>query len=149
VIHRSVGDSGRGLLHFIGRNRPRPLNAWVRKHIFPGAYPPTLREMMEILEPWDLAVLDVENLRQHYARTLEHWLGRFEGSKQQVAAMFDERFVRMWRLYLAGSAAAFHTGTMQLFQVVFAGPECKALPWTRAHLYEPLEERPARLQAAD
>jgi len=57
--------------------------------------------------------------------------------------------VRMWRLYLAGSAAAFHTGTMQLFQVVFAGSECKAIPWTRAYMYEPQEERRDRLQAAD
>ena len=149
VIHRTMGDSGRGLLHFIGRNRRRPLNAWVRKHIFPGAYPPTLREVADIFEPWDLAVLDVENLRLHYARTLEHWLERFESSRQQVAAMFDERFVRMWRLYLAGSVAAFHTGTMQLFQVIFAGSECKAIPWTRAHLYEPQRERADRVQAAD
>ncbi|HLX75807.1 MAG TPA: cyclopropane-fatty-acyl-phospholipid synthase family protein [Terriglobales bacterium] len=149
VIHRTVGDSGRGLLHFIGRSRPRPLNAWLRKHIFPGAYPPTLREMMEMFEPWNFTVLDVENLRLHYARTLEHWLERFERSRQQVAALFDDRFVRMWRLYLAGSAAAFHTGTMQLFQVVFAGSECKAIPWTRAYMYEPQEERRDRLQAAD
>jgi cyclopropane-fatty-acyl-phospholipid synthase len=91
----------------------------------------------------------VENLRLHYARTLEHWLERFEGSRQQVAAMFDERFVRMWRLYLAGSAAAFRTGTMQLFQVVFAGAKCQAMPWTRAYLYEPQRESVARLQAAD
>jgi len=149
VIHRTVGDSGRGLLHFIGRSRPRPLNAWLRKHIFPGAYPPTLREMMEMFEPWNFTVLDVENLRLHYARTLEHWLERFERSRQQVAALFDDRFVRMWRLYLAGSAAAFHTGTMQLFQVVFAGSECNAIPWTRAYMYEPQEERRDRLQAAD
>ena len=149
VIHRTVGDSGRGLLHFIGRSRPRPLNAWLRKHIFPGAYPPTLREMMEMFEPWNFTVLDVENLRLHYARTLEHWLERFERSRQQVAALFDDRFVRMWRLYLAGSAAAFHTGTMQLFQVVFAGSECDAIPWTRAYMYEPQEERRDRLQAAD
>ncbi len=149
VIHRTVGDSGRGLLHFIGRSRPRPLNAWLRKHIFPGAYPPTLREMMEMFEPWNFTVLDVENLRLHYARTLEHWLERFERSRQQVAALFDDRFVRMWRLYLAGSAAAFHTGTMQLFQLVFAGSECNAIPWTRAYMYEPQEERRDRLQAAD
>jgi cyclopropane-fatty-acyl-phospholipid synthase len=148
VIHRTVGDSGRGLLHFIGRNRRRPLNAWIRKRIFPGAYPPTLREAAEILEPWDFAVLDVENLRLHYARTLEHWLGRFEASKRQVAVMFDERFVRIWRLYLAGSVAAFHTGTLQLFQVVFAGSQCKAVPWTRAYLYEPQREN-AGLRAAD
>ena len=148
VIHRIIGDSGRGLLHFIGRNRRRPLNAWVRKRIFPGAYPPTLREVADIFEPWDVAVLDVENLRLHYARTLEHWLERFEGSSQQVAAMFDERFVRLWRLYLAGSVAAFRAGTMQLFQVVFAGSQCKAIPWTRAYLYEPQPES-LGLRAAD
>jgi cyclopropane-fatty-acyl-phospholipid synthase len=149
VIHGSIGDSGRGLLHFIGRNRRNPLNAWTRKYIFPGAYPPPLREVAYIFEPWDFAVLDVENLRLHYARTLEHWLRRFEGSARQVAAMFDERFVRMWRLYLAGSAAAFRAGTMQLFQVVFAGQACKAISWTRAYLYEPQPEVMGRVQAAD
>ena len=149
VIHRSTGDEGRGLLHFIGRNRRLPLNAWTRKRIFPGAYPPTLREVADIFEPWDFSVMDVENLRLHYARTLEHWLERFEGSGQQVAAMFDERFVRMWRLYLAGSAAAFRTGTMQLFQVVFAGAKCQTLAGTRAHLYEPQSDRVTGLQAAD
>ncbi|HEV2114560.1 MAG TPA: cyclopropane-fatty-acyl-phospholipid synthase family protein [Terriglobales bacterium] len=148
VIHRTLGDSGRGLLHFIGRNQRRPLNAWIRKRIFPGAYPPTLRESAEVFEPWDFAVLDVENLRLHYARTLEHWLERFEDSRQKVAAMFDERFVRMWRLYLAGSVAAFRTGTLQLFQVVFAGSQCEAFPWTRAYLYEPQREN-AGLRAAD
>jgi cyclopropane-fatty-acyl-phospholipid synthase len=149
VIHRTIGDSGRGLLHFIGRNRRQPLNAWVRKRIFPGAYPPTLRQVADIFEPWDFAVLDVENLRQHYARTLEHWLERFESSRQQVAAMFDERFVRMWRLYLAGSVAAFRAGTMQLFQVVFAGSQCKATPWARAYLYKPQPKSVDRMQAAD
>src|SRR5208282_3355289 len=63
VIHRAIGDSGRGLIHFIGRNRPKPFSAWIRKRIFPGAYAPTLREAMEILEPHDYAVFDVENLR--------------------------------------------------------------------------------------
>ena len=149
AINRVIGEDGRGLLHFIGRNRRRPLNAWIRKRIFPGAYPPTLREVMDIFEPWDVAVLDVENLRLHYARTLEHWLERFERSSQQVAAMFDERFVRMWRLYLAGSASAFRLGTLQLFQVVFAAAKCRAIPWTRAYLYEPQEQDVVRLQAAD
>ena len=149
VIHRTIGDSGRGLLHFIGRNQRRPLNAWVRKRIFPGAYPPSLREVADILEPSDFAVLDVENLRLHYARTLEHWLERFESSRQQVATMFDDRFVRIWRLYLAGSVAAFRAGSMQLFQVVFAGPQCKAIPWTRAYLYQPQPQSAGRMQAAD
>ena len=63
-----------------------------------------------MLEPWDLSVLDVENLRLHYAATLEHWRRRFDAAADEVAAMFDETFVRAWRLYLAGSQAAFTTG---------------------------------------
>ena len=136
VIHSSIGPSGRGLLHFIGRNYPAPLSAWIRRRIFPGAYPPTLREAMEILEPWDFSVCDVENLRLHYAKTLEHWLARFERSSQQLSEMFDARFVRVWRLYLAGSLVAFRVGTMQLFQITFAGAQCRRIPWTRAHLYQ-------------
>ncbi|HXI38957.1 MAG TPA: cyclopropane-fatty-acyl-phospholipid synthase family protein [Bryobacteraceae bacterium] len=136
VIHRSIGSSGRGLLHFIGRNYPVPLSTWIRKRIFPGAYPPALREAMTILEPWDYSVCDVENLRLHYAKTLEHWLARFEGSSEQLTDMFDDRFVRTWRIYLAGSLVAFRVGTMQLFQVTFTGSQYKRIPWTRAYLYQ-------------
>lgn len=135
VIDRSLDADGRGLLHFIGRNRPAEMNAWIEKRIFPGAYPPTLREMLTILEPGELSVLDVENLRQHYALTLRHWLKRFEGARERVSAMYDERFVRAWRLYLAGSVAAFTTGDLQLFQVLFARRDGGDMPWTRAHLY--------------
>lgn len=133
VIDRALGAGGRGLLHFIGRNQPMPLNPWIRKRIFPGAYPPTLREVFEhVLEPYELSVLDVENLRLHYAKTLEHWRRRFESTSDEVRSMFDEPFVRAWRLYLAGSEAAFTTGTMQLFQVVFARGASNVIPWTRA-----------------
>jgi cyclopropane-fatty-acyl-phospholipid synthase len=132
VIDRVLPPNGRGLLHFIGRDRPAPLNAWIRKRIFPGAYPPTLREVFEhIFEPQAFSVRDVENLRLHYAKTLEHWLSRFEDSVRETTAMFDESFTRAWRLYLAGSQAAFATGSMQLFQVVFARGTSNAVPWTR------------------
>jgi cyclopropane-fatty-acyl-phospholipid synthase len=141
VMDRCLLPHGRGLLHTIGRNRPARLNAWVQKHIFPGAHPPTLREMMDIFEPSGFSVLDVENLRLHYARTLEHWLVRFERSAQRVARMFDDAFVRAWRLYLAGSIAAFATGSLQLFQVSFARPRHNDIPWTRAHLYTDQQER--------
>ncbi|MGH9330906.1 MAG: class I SAM-dependent methyltransferase [Vicinamibacterales bacterium] len=122
VIRRVLRrETGRGLLHFIGRDHTRRLNAWIRRRIFPGAYPPTLAEVTSrILEPADLSVLDVENLRPHYARTLAHWRERFEQRADSVAALFDDRFYRAWRLYLAGSEAAFATGWLQLFQIVFA-----------------------------
>jgi cyclopropane-fatty-acyl-phospholipid synthase len=78
VIDRSLSANGRGLLHSIGRNRPMPLDPWTDKRIFPGAYPPSLVEMVGIFEPIGCSILDVENLRLHYARTLTHWLERFE-----------------------------------------------------------------------
>ncbi len=135
IARRCLGSNGRGLIHSIGRNHPARLQPWIEKRIFPGAYPPALSEMSQIFEPWDLSVLDVENLRLHYAQTLRHWLALYEGAREQVRAMFDEKFVRMWRLYLAGSVAAFSTGTLQLFQVVFATADNNDIPWTRAHLY--------------
>jgi cyclopropane-fatty-acyl-phospholipid synthase len=135
VVFRAVGDRGRGLIHSIGRNFDRPMSRWIRKRIFPGAYPPCLRQMMAILEPQNYAVLDVENLRQHYARTLEHWMARFDRSYEAIVSKYGENFARAWRLYLAGSIAAFRVGTLQLFQVVFAGKACK-IPWNRAYLYE-------------
>jgi cyclopropane-fatty-acyl-phospholipid synthase len=135
VAQRSIGLNGRGLIHSIGRNYPARLHAWIERRIFPGANPPSLKQMMDLFEPWDLSVLDVENLRLHYARTLTHWLELFEASAERVRGMFDEKFVRMWRLYLAGSVAAFTTGTLQLFQVVFAPRENNDIPATRAHLY--------------
>jgi len=132
VIDRTLAADGRGLLHFIGRNRPSPLNPWIRRRIFPGAYPPTLREVSEhVLEPHNFSVTDVENIRLHYARTIDHWLRRFDAASSVIGAMFDETFVRAWRMYLAGSRAAFSTGSMQLFQVVFARGASSAVPWIR------------------
>jgi cyclopropane-fatty-acyl-phospholipid synthase len=137
VIARSLDPAcGRGLLHFIGRDRPRPLNAWIRKRIFPGAYAPALTEVgRRVLEPAGLSVVDVENLRAHYALTLRHWRERFERAQAEGHVGFDERFRRTWRLYLAGSEAAFRTGSLQLFQVTFAPCGSNAVPWTRRGLY--------------
>jgi cyclopropane-fatty-acyl-phospholipid synthase len=137
VAQRALQGRGRGLIHSIGRNAPASLQPWIEKRIFPGAYPPSLSEMMAIFEPWSLSVLDVENLRLHYAQTLRDWLARYEEAAGRVREMFDERFVRMWRLYLAGSVAGFTTGTLQLFQVLFAPGESNDVPMTRAHLYQP------------
>ncbi|HTY51194.1 MAG TPA: cyclopropane-fatty-acyl-phospholipid synthase family protein [Steroidobacteraceae bacterium] len=131
-----LGSNGRGLIHSIGRNRPAGLHPWIERRIFPGANPPALSQMSQIFEPWDLSILDVENLRLHYARTLTDWLNLFESNAERVRSMFDEKFVRMWRLYLAGSVAAFTTGTLQLFQVVFAPHDNNDLPATRAYLYQ-------------
>jgi cyclopropane-fatty-acyl-phospholipid synthase len=135
IARRSLGANGRGLIHSIGRNRPQALHPWIEKRIFPGAYPPSLSEFTQIFEPNGLSILDVENIRLHYAKTCAHWLELYEASTDKVKAMFDEKFVRMWRLYLAGSIAGFTTGTLQLFQVVFTTRENNNIPLTREYMY--------------
>jgi cyclopropane-fatty-acyl-phospholipid synthase len=137
VIDRCLDpERGRGLLHFIGRDWPCPLNGWIRRRIFPGAYAPSLDQVVRhVMIPARLSVLDVENLRLHYALTLEHWRRRYERAVAAGQVEFDERFRRAWRLYLAGSQAAFATGDLQLFQVTFARRSDDRIPWTRAELY--------------
>ena len=141
VVHRSLKPGGLALLHTIGRNVAQPIERWTEKRIFPGACPPSLRQMMDIFETHDFSILDVENLRQHYARTPEFWRDNFELQTAAVERMFDANFVRMWRLDLCASISNFRTGRMQLFQVVFAHGQNNAVPWTRADLYA--EPRPS------
>lgn len=136
VIDRLLTDNGRGLIHTIGRNVARSLDAWTERYIFPGAEPPSLKQMMDIFEPNGWSVLDVENLRLHYAETCRAWLSRFEAHAGEVARMFDEQFVRMWRFYLASSTAAFLTGWLQLFQVVFARAQDNSIPRSREDIYQ-------------
>lgn len=135
LIDRSLKPSGRGLIHTIGRNVPAPMDAWTDKYIFPGAEPPSLSQMTEIFEAGRFSILDVENLRLHYAKTLDEWRQRFESAAGNIEHQFDARFVRMWRLYLCASIAAFLSGDLQLFQVTFSRAENNDVPWTRSDLY--------------
>ena len=91
--------------------------------------------MMDIMETSQFSVLDVENLRLHYALTLEAWLKNFEQHADRIEKMMDPQFVRCWRLYLAGSRAAFISGRLQLFQVLFTREENNEIAWSRAHQY--------------
>lgn len=135
VIARVLRPQGRGLIHTIGRIAPERNNVWIERRIFPGSCPPSLRQMTSIVEPFGYAVLDVENLRLHYARTCHAWLERFDAVSDRVEQMFDENFLRAWRLYLAGSVAAFSTGSLQLFQMLFTHRSNNELPMTRHFIY--------------
>ncbi len=136
AIERCLDPAGRGLIHTIGRNSPAGMNAWIEKRIFPGAHPPAIGEFMNLFQSASLSVQDVENLRLHYAQTLEHWLERFDQHADQVRSKYDEEFVRAWRLYLAGSIASFRVGTLQLFQATFTPADNKELPWNRRYQYQ-------------
>ena len=121
--------------HLVDIGQPRLGHAAQRQpqlqHIFPGAYVPSLREALLAIESAGFSTRDVENLRLHYALTMQHWLERFEKHADRVARRFDADFVRAWRLYLASSIAAFGCGSVQLFQLLFARPGYRSA-WTRA-----------------
>ena len=134
VIDRCLAPDGRGLIHTIGRTRAGRLARWIERRIFPNAYPPTLGEMMQIFEP-DFAVLDVENLRRHYALTLSHWLARLEAHRARATELVGPENARTFALYLAGSIAAYEAGSLELFQVLFTRIANARFPWTRARLY--------------
>lgn len=135
IIKRVLKPDGLGLIHSIGRSFPDRTDPWIVKHIFPGGHIPSLSEMTTVFEPHRFSVLDIENLRLHYARTCAAWLDNFEAVADEVREMYDERFVRMWRLYLAGSSAGFQSGTLQLYQVLFAPRANNSVPLTREYQY--------------
>ena len=135
IIRRCLKPDGLGLIHSIGRSFSDKTDSWIIKHVFPGGHIPSLSEMMKVFEPQRFSVLDVENLRLHYARTCLSWLENFEAVADRVREMYDEEFVRTWRLYLAGSAAGFRSGTLQLFQILFAPHGNQNVPWTREYQY--------------
>ncbi len=134
MIRETLRPEGLGLIHSIGQNVAYPLNAWIERRIFPGACAPAPSQISRIFEPHGFSVLDVENLRLHYAETLRHWLARYERNEHVVREQFGEKFVRIWRFYLSGSMAAFESGSLQLFQIVFAHGASNNVPATRDHL---------------
>jgi cyclopropane-fatty-acyl-phospholipid synthase len=136
IVKSCLKHDGRGLIHTIGRIAEGPMNAWIERRIFPGARPPALSQMMNVFEPNDLVVYDVENIRLHYSRTLEIWAQRFEQHIEQITEMMDEEFVKAWSLYLYGSIAAFNSGALQLFQVVFHHAESHNVPRARHYIYD-------------
>ncbi len=135
LIDGCLRPTGRGLIHSIGRSHPRPTDPWISKRIFPGGHIPSLGEIATVFEPYKFSILDVENLRLHYAKTCAEWLHNFDNVSDKIRDEYSEEFVRAWRLYLAGSSAAFQSGTLQLYQVLFAPRGNNNVPWSRRFLY--------------
>lgn len=119
------------LLHYISALQEHPGDPWVKKYIFPGGVIPSLREIMEIAGDMRFFTLDVESLRRHYSRTLLLWNENFQKHRKEVTEMFDERFARMWELYLCSCAATFHNGIIDLHQILFSNDVNNELPMTR------------------
>ena len=134
---------GLGVLHFIGHVGRRDTELFIRKHVFPGGWIPSLADALVEMERCGLEVLDVENLRRHYALTLDEWARRFDARWPAIQALdparFTERFRRIWRVYLVGCAEMFRAdnGRTHLFQVVFSKGNVgrRGYPMSRAFLY--------------
>lgn len=131
-----LNPQGLFLLHFISGRKENSGDPWIRKYIFPGGTLPTLPEIIQTSYAYDFYALDVESLRCHYAKTLLHWYDNFENNVDQVTALFDERFVRMWELYLCSCAASFNNGMIDLHQVLFSKKAINCLPLTRDYIYK-------------
>jgi len=144
----SLKHGGLGMLHFIGHLEPRETEFFIRKYVFPGGWIPSLAETLIEMRRCGLEILDVENLRRHYALTLDAWAERVDANWQSIHALdarrFDERFRRIWRAYLYACAEMFRSPNSEthLFQITFSkgNTSRESYPMTRAFLYR---EEPA------
>jgi cyclopropane-fatty-acyl-phospholipid synthase len=131
-----LADEGVALLHAIGfSDAPGPINPFIRKYIFPGADLASLSEVFAAAERSGMIVTDVEILRLHYADTLRHWRKRFMANWQHIAALYDERFCRMWEFYLVTCEIGFRFRSMMVFQVQLA-KQSNAVPMTRDYMVD-------------
>ncbi len=128
---------GTGLLHTVGKERDALGDAWTIKYIFPGTHIPVLDHVIRLMGEDGLVPLDIENLRLHYAATLDEWARRFEANVREIERLFDEKLVRMWRMFLNGSAATFRNGNIRVYQILFSNGLNNNLPLTREHVYGP------------
>jgi cyclopropane-fatty-acyl-phospholipid synthase len=131
-----LAPDGVALLHAIGRmDGPGATNPWLRKYIFPGGYSPALSEVVPHAERARLWITDLEILRLHYAETLRAWRSRFEHNRDRIRALYDERFCRMWEMYLVGCELAFRCGGHLVFQMQLA-KAVGTVPLTRDYMLD-------------
>lgn len=135
TLKKLLKEGGLALLHTITHTKEGPVNGWIKKYIFPGGYIPSLREVISLLPDYNFHVLDTESLRMHYAMTLERWAEGFEKHTGKIRDMYDERFVRMWRLYLRSCASSFRVSGLNVHQILFSNGLNNSMPLTREFLY--------------
>lgn len=135
-IEKLLVPGGLSLLHTITHTTEDvPSNTWMKKYIFPGGYVPSLRETIWLLPEYGFHLLNVESLRMHYAMTLDHWYENFWNHMETVRKNFDQRFIRMWSLYLQGCAATFRVSGLNVHQILFSKGLNNELPLTLENIY--------------
>ena len=135
-VSRLLKNDGVAVIHCIAsRDPPGVTQPFIRKYIFPGGYIPGLGEVTAAVEASHLWITDIEVLRLHYAETLRCWRERFLAQRSQIAALYDERFCRMWEVYLCFSELAFRRLNCMVIQVQLT-KEVGVLPITRDYMVE-------------
>ncbi|SDZ34098.1 cyclopropane-fatty-acyl-phospholipid synthase [Jannaschia faecimaris] len=142
IIRDRLSPNGIALIHTIGwAAPPEGTNPWIAKYIFPGGYVPTVSEAANAVEKARLWTTDIECWRLHYAYTLRHWYDRFAKNEDKVAALYDDRFVRMWRFYLVACEQTFRHGPQAVYQFQVSR-SVDAVPLTRDYIYDRSDPRP-------
>ncbi|MFL0251918.1 class I SAM-dependent methyltransferase [Clostridium neuense] len=136
ALDKLLNDKGVSLLHCITGVKTGGTNTWINKYIFPGGYVPAIAELISCMAEKSFNIIDVENLRLHYGRTLEHWAENFENALPEIRKTKDETFIRMWRLYLNSCAASFNCGNITIHQFLFNKGVNNNLEWTRDYMYK-------------
>ena len=149
TVKSCLKPDGVALIHAIGRaDGPAVTNDWIDKYIFPGGYSPSLSETVAAVERQRLWITDCEILRLHYAKTIAHWRARFAAQRNRICELYDERFCRMFELYLVGSELAFRRQDHMNFQIQLS-PRLDAVPLTRDYMFErEVQVEPKRSQQA-
>jgi cyclopropane-fatty-acyl-phospholipid synthase len=134
TVHNRLAPDGLALIHSIMRNSPAGVTSpFTAKYIFPGGYIPSVSETVSAIEHSRLWLLDCEIWRKHYGFTIEEWARRFNASRDRAREMYDERFCRMWELYLAGAESSFRDGRMAVMHLQL-GHARDAAPLSRDYL---------------
>ncbi|WP_162523020.1 class I SAM-dependent methyltransferase [Clostridium estertheticum] len=136
VVNSLLNDKGLSLVHCITGINEGGTNTWIDKYIFPGGHVPAIKTIISDIAEQEFELIDIESLRRHYGKTLEHWAENFENALPIIEKSKDETFIRMWRLYLNSCAASFNCGNINLHQILFAKGVNNDLPLTREYLYK-------------
>ncbi|MBX4261388.1 cyclopropane-fatty-acyl-phospholipid synthase family protein [Clostridium estertheticum] len=136
VVNSLLNDKGLSLVHCITGINEGGTNTWIDKYIFPGGHVPAIKTIISDIAEQNFELIDIESLRRHYGKTLEHWAGNFENALPIIEKSKEKTFIRMWRLYLNSCAASFNCGNINLHQILFAKGVNNDLPLTREYLYK-------------
>jgi cyclopropane-fatty-acyl-phospholipid synthase len=136
-LHAQLRPGGRLLNHAIssvGGSRISR-NSFIGRYVFPDGELLDLAETIARMEGAGFEVRDVEDLREHYARTLRHWVANLEARWDAAVEIVGVRRARVWRLYMSGSINGFDDGGLQIYQTLGVRTRAdgtSAIPATRA-----------------